>query len=65
MAAEVLDISRNQLGSEGVRAIGEVIEAGALPRLKELYIGYNGADADTREWIKRVAKAAGCTMVRA
>ena len=65
VAAETLFINGNQLGSEGVRAIGEVIEAGALPRLKELYISDNGADADTVEWIKRVAEAAGCTYVEA
>ena len=42
-----------------------MIEAGALPRLKMLSIHSNGADADTREWIKRVAEAAGCPRVYA
>ena len=51
----------NKLGTAGVRAIGKVIEAGALPRLKDLYIHRNGADDETREWIKTV----GCSKVYA
>ena len=63
VAAESLLISGNKLGTAGVRAIGKVIEAGALPRLKELCIQYNGADDETREWIKTVARGAGCSRV--
>ena len=55
----------NKLGTAGVRAIGKVIEAGALPRLKELYVDENGADDETREWIKTVARGAGCSDVDA
>ena len=40
-----------------------MIEAGALPRLKELVMNNNGADDETREWIKTVARGAGCSKV--
>ena len=65
VAAEKLFINGNKLGTAGVRAIGKVIEAGALPRLKELDVGHNGADDETREWIKTVARGAGCSAVYA
>merc|ERR1719389_1445847 len=42
VAAEQLFLHKNKLGTAGVRAIGKVIEAGALPRLKELYVDHNG-----------------------
>ena len=45
--------------------MGGAIEAGHLPRLKYLDIESNEADAETNEWIKRVAEAAGCTRVDA
>ena len=56
VAAETLLLFENKLGTAGVRAIGKVIEAGALPRLKKLNIDANGADDETREWIKTVAR---------
>ena len=70
VAAETLNLCsfqqcRNELGTAGVRAIGKVIEAGALPRLEELWIQDNGADDETREWIKTVARGAGCEDVSA
>ena len=65
VAAEKLYINRNKLGTAGVRAIGKVIEAGALPRLKKLDVEDNGADDETREWIKTVARGAGCEEVEA
>ena len=65
VAAEKLLLHRNELGTAGVRAIGKVIEAGALPRLEELLIQDNGADDETREWIKTVARGAGCSKVDA
>ena len=65
VAAETLNLYRNKLGTAGVRAIGKVIEAGALPRLEELSVDYNGADDETREWIKTVARGAGCSEVDA
>ena len=65
VAAEKLELGENKLGTAGVRAIGKVIEAGALPRLKELHIEDNGADDETREWIKTVARGAGCSDVHA
>ena len=66
VAAETLLLHRNKLGTAGVRAIGKVIEAGALPRLKKfLNIEDNGADDETREWIETVARGAGCEMVTA
>ena len=65
VAAEKLWLTDNKLGTAGVRAIGKVIEAGALPRLKELEIQDNGADDETREWIKTVARGAGCSRVDA
>ena len=65
VAAERLFIYGNKLGTAGVRAIGKVIEAGALPRLKTLYVDDNGADDETREWIKTVANGAGCSEVDA
>ena len=65
VAAEELNLYGNKLGNAGVRAIGKVIKAGALPRLKELNIEYNGADDETREWIKTVARGAGCSEVDA
>ena len=65
VAAEGLYIYGNKLGTAGVRAIGKVIEAGALPRLKLLFIQDNGADDETREWIKTVARGAGCLGVNA
>ena len=65
VAAEVLSLHQNKLGTAGVRAIGKVIEAGALPRLKTLYVDDNGADDETREWIKTVARGAGCSEVDA
>ena len=58
VAVEDLRIFQNKLGTAGVRAIGKVIEAGALPRLKKLYIFDNGADDETREWIETVARGA-------
>ena len=64
VAAEKLIIFENKLGTAGVRAIGKVIEAGALPRLEELDVEDNGADAETREWIETVARGAGCSEVR-
>ena len=64
VAAE-LYLVRNKLGTAGVRAIGKVIEAGALPRLEVLAIQANGADDETREWIKTVAEGAGCSDVSA
>ena len=64
-AAEKLIIFGNKLGTAGVRAIGKVIEAGALPRLEKLWIQDNGADDETREWIKTVARGAGCSEVEA
>ena len=63
VAAEELFIFENKLGTAGVRAIGKVIEAGALPRLNLLRIEDNGADDETREWIKTVARGAGCSNV--
>ena len=63
VAAEKLFLRGNKLGTAGVRAIGKVIEAGALPRLKRLNIKDNGADDETREWIKTVARGAGCSRV--
>ena len=65
VAAERLYLNGNKLGTAGVRAIGKVIEAGALPRLKELEIFDNEADDETREWIKTVARGAGCSDVSA
>ena len=65
VAADTLAIRGNKLGTAGVRAIGKVIEAGALPRLKELGIHDNGADDETREWIETVARGAGCSRVAA
>ena len=65
VAAEGLFLQGNKLGTAGVRAIGKVIEAGALPRLKRLDIRTNGADDETREWIKTVARGAGCSAVYA
>ena len=65
VAAEKLIIFKNKVGTAGVRAIGKVIEAGALPRLKTLRIQDNGADDETREWIKTVASGAGCSDVSA
>ena len=65
VAAEELYIYENKLGTAGVRAIGKVIEAGALPRLEYLDIEDNGADDETREWIKTVARGAGCSRVDA
>ena len=65
VAAERFFIFGNKLGTAGVRAIGKVIEAGALPRLKGLTIQDNGADDETREWIKTVARGAGCSTVHA
>ena len=65
VAAERLCLAGNKLGTAGVRAIGKVIEAGALPRLKSLMIQDNGADDETREWIKTVARGAGCSDVDA
>ena len=65
VAAEELVLHENKLGTAGVRAIGKVIEAGALPRLKELSIQRNGADDETREWIETVARGAGCSEVDA
>ena len=65
VAAEKFNLFGNKLGTAGVRAIGKVIEAGALPRLKEFYIQDNGADDETREWIKTVASGAGCSKVNA
>ena len=65
VAAEKLYIYGNKLGTAGVRAIGKVIEAGALPRLKKLYIHENGADDETCEWIETVASGAGCSEVEA
>ena len=65
VAAEKLMIWGNKLGTAGVRAIGKVIEAGALPRLKKLNVEDNGADDETREWIKTVARGAGCSRVDA
>ena len=65
VAAESLYLDGNKLGTAGVRAIGKVIEAGALPRLKLLYIQGNGADDETREWIETVARGAGCLTVDA
>ena len=65
VAAERLLLFGNKLGTAGVRAIGKVIEAGALPRLKKLYTEDNGADDETREWIKTVARGAGCSEVNA
>ena len=62
VAAEQLYLHENKLGTAGVRAIGKVIEAGALPRLKGLYVDDNGADEETREWIKTVARGAGCSI---
>merc|ERR1719321_1970912 len=38
VAAEELYIWGNKLGTAGVRAIGKVIESGALPQLKTLFI---------------------------
>ena len=63
VAAENFIIFGNELGTAGVRAIGKVIEAGALPRPEYLNIARNGADAETREWIKTVARGAGCSTV--
>ena len=65
VAVEQLFLYENKLGTAGVRAIGKVIEAGALPQLKELYIGGNGADDETCEWIRTVARGAGCEKVNA
>ena len=65
VAAERLVLFGNKLGTAGVRAIGKVIEAGALPRLQLLSIEDNGADDETREWIKTVARGAGCSSVSA
>ena len=65
VAAKTLMIFENKLGTAGVRAIGKVIEAGALPRLEDLHIDKNGADDETREWIKTVARGAGCSEVLA
>ena len=65
VAAEKLFINGNKLGTAGVRAIGKVIEAGALPRLKLLWIQNNDADDETREWIETVARGAGCSEVDA
>ena len=65
VAAEQLWLYENKLGTAGVRAIGKVIEAGALPRLKVLWIQGNDADDETREWIKTVANGAGCSRVSA
>ena len=65
VAAESLDLDENKLGTAGVRAIGKVIEAGALPQLKVLNITGNGADDETREWIETVARGAGCSEVGA
>ena len=65
VAAEKLFIWGNKLGTAGVRAIGKVIEAGALPRLNWLAIEGDGADAETRGWIKTVACGAGCSKVQA
>merc|ERR1719316_1839062 len=60
VAAETLVLVANKLGTAGARAIGKVIEAGALPRLEYLDIEDNGADDETREWIVTVARGAGC-----
>ena len=57
--AEQLYLRLNQLGSAGVRAIGAVLEAGALPKLERLYIHDNGADKDTVKWIEEVGEAKG------
>jgi len=65
VAAKRLMLVGNKLGSAGVKAIGEVIEAGALPRLEMLGIGKNGAENETRRWIEGVARAAGCSEVSA
>ena len=65
VAAEAIFLEGNKLGTAGVRAIGKVIEAGALPRLEKLLIQDNGADDETREWIKTVARGAGCSEVEA
>ena len=65
VAAERLALHQNKLGTAGVRAIGKVIEAGALPRLKKFEIQDNGADDETREWIGTVARGAGCEDVAA
>ena len=65
VAAEKLYLHGNELGTAGVRAIGKVIEAGALPRLKLLWIQHNDADDETREWIETVARGAGCSIVDA
>ena len=65
VAAERLLLWENKLGTAGVRAIGKVIEAGALPRLTKLDIEDNEADDETREWIKTVARGAGCERVNA
>ena len=65
MPAERLILFGNKLGTAGVRAIGKVIEAGALPKLKLLSIDTNGANDETRDWIKTVASAAGCERVKA
>ena len=65
VAVEELNLCGNKLGTAGVRAIGKVIEAGALPRLQGLYIERNGADDETREWIETVARGAGCSKVDA
>ena len=65
VAAERLALNKNKLGTAGVRAIGKVIEAGALPRLKELFVNDNGADDETRDWIETVARGAGCSRVDA
>ena len=65
VAAETLYLHENKLGTAGVRAIGKVIEAGALPRLEYLDIEDNGADDETREWIETVARGAGCSEVDA
>ena len=50
------DIDENKLGTAGVRAIGKVIEAGALPRLKRLEIQGNGADLETEVWIAKLMR---------
>ena len=63
VAAETLYLQENKLGTAGVRAIGKVIEAGALPRLEMLMIQDNGADDETREWIETVVRGAGCSKV--
>ena len=60
-----LHLSYNKLGSAGVRAIGAVLEAGALPKLTMLYLGGNKDISEQAEATFKSAMAEtrpGCTV---